>query len=201
MKTVWIFLSALVLLAAGAAGGIWWQRGGQTGADEILTRQAVVQRVQELNRLESTAFYVDTIIRTRKEGSWYRLWQDAQSGLFVVKGRVLAGVDLAKLNERHVQQAGGRMILTMPPAEILSVDLSDLEVYDLKTGSLGIHPIDKSVFTEVQQKARAQVLASACEGGILQQAQASAERQLQQLFTLAQAPVSVYPPALPECKI
>lgn len=203
MKILAKLLIGLLLLAAAAAAGMWWQQqqaAKEEGAHQVLTRQSIVAQVQELNCLESTAFHIDTIIQTRKEGNWYRLWQDAQSGLFIVKGRVLAGVDLAKLNESHVQNAGERMILTMPPVEILSVDLSDIEVYDLKTGSLDIHPIDKSVFAEVQQKARQQVLASACEAGILKQAQDQAERQLQQLFVLAQAPVSVYPSALPECK-
>ncbi|MDO4641620.1 MAG: DUF4230 domain-containing protein [Neisseria sp.] len=165
-----------------------------------VSRESIITQIQRLNRLESTAFYIDTIIKTEKQGKWYLLWQDAQTGLFMAKGRVLAGVDLDKLKPENVQVVDDTVIISMPQVEILSVNLDNLDVYDIKTGSLGLTPVDKSVFQEVQNKAKTQILDSACRADILKYAQAQAQTQLETLFALTQTKVSVYPAALPSCK-
>ena len=112
----------------------------------------------------------------------------------------MAGIDLNKLTAQNVQVLDDKVILTLPPVEILSVDLAKLEVYDLQTGNLGLHPIDNSVFGEVQQRAKQQVLTSACQADILNHAQTQAQQQLETLFALMQTPVSVYPSSVPVCK-
>lgn len=200
-----ILLSGLMLLLmAGAGVGGWFAAQKQANSDKpastVLTREGVLKQIQQLNRLESTAFYIDTIVQTQKAGRWYFLWQDAQRGLFIAQGKVLAGIDLNKLTAQNVQILDDKVILTLPPVEILSVDLAKLEVYDLQTGNLGLHPVDNSVFAEVQQRAKQQVLTSACQADILNHAQAQAQQQLETLFALMQTPVSVYPSSVPVCK-
>ena len=200
-----ILLSGLMLLLmAGAGVGGWFAAQQQAIVDKpastVLTREGVLKQIQQLNRLESTAFYIDTIVQTQKAGRWYFLWQDAQRGLFIAQGKVLAGIDLNKLTAQNVQILDDKVILTLPPVEILSVDLAKLEVYDLQTGNLGLHPVDNSVFTEVQQRAKQQVLTSACQADILNHAQVQAQQQLETLFALMQTPVSVYPSSVPVCK-
>ncbi len=149
--------------------------------------RACSRRFKILNRLESTAFYIDTIIKTEKPGNWYALWQDAQSGLFMAKGQVVAGIDLNKLSAENVNVVNNKVIISLPPVEILSVNLDNIEVYDLKTGSLGLHPIDKSVFETVQQAAE-EVLESACKADILAHAQNQAQQQLETLLCLGANP-------------
>ena len=100
-----------------------------------------------------------------------------------------------------MQIVGDTVILSLPPVEILNVNLDNIDVYDIKTGSLGLTPIDKTVFQEVQDKAKQQVLESACKAGILNFAQTQAQSQLETLFALAQTKVSVYPSSLPPCKV
>ena len=48
---------------------------------ETITREGVVMQIQKLNRLETVAFSVDTVITSQKPGSWMKLWQDEQKGL------------------------------------------------------------------------------------------------------------------------
>ena len=200
MKTLFrLLVLIIVLLAAGA--GVWYvKQPDHARPQQALTREGVLTQIQNLNRLESTAFYIDTIIKTEKPGNWYALWQDAQSGLFMAKGQVVAGIDLNKLSAENVNVVKNKVIISLPPVEILSVNLDNIEVYDLKTGSLGLHPIDKSVFETVQQAAKKQVLESACKADILAHAQNQAQQQLETLFALAQTQASVYPAALPPCK-
>ena len=194
----------IVLLGVAAAGGWYYAYSQQQQAaqpvHQVLSRESVLTEIKRLNRLESTAFHIDTIIKTEKQGNWYMLWQDAQTGLFMARGQVVAGVDLDKLTAENVQIVGDTVILSLPPVEILNVNLDNIDVYDIKTGSLGLTPIDKTVFQEVQNRAKQQVLESACKAGILGFAQAQAQTQLETLFALAQTKVSVYPSSLPPCK-
>lgn len=204
MKKILSFLLFAVLLVLAAAGGWYYaylQQQPVQPAHQAVSREGVLTEIKRLNRLESTAFHIDTIIKTEKQGNWYMLWQDAQTGLFMARGQVVAGVDLDKLTVENVQIADDTVILSLPPVEILNVNLDNIDVYDIKTGSLGLTPIDKTVFQEVQDKAKQQVLESACKAGILGFAQAQAQTQLETLFALARTKVSVYPSSLPPCKV
>lgn len=194
----WILV--LLLALAAAAGGWFYHGKTQEAQTKVLSREGVLTQIKQLNRLESTAFYIDTIIRTEKRGDWRKLWQDAQSGLFVVHGKVLAGLDLDKITAQNVNIVDGKVIISLPEVEILSVDLEDIEVYDIRTGSLNLLPPDKNVFQTVQQQARRQVLSSACKADILNHATRQAQNQLENLFALTQTQVSVYPAAVPVCK-
>jgi hypothetical protein len=200
MKSFFRWLTVLLLCAAAGFGGWYYHDRGADDAHEVLSREGVLMQIKKVNRLESTAFYIDTIIRTEKKGNWRMLWQDAQSGIFIVRGKVLAGLDLDKLTAENVNIVDGKVILSLPPVEILSVDLENIEVYDMKTGSFNLLPADKGVFKTVQERARAQVLASACKADILQHANRQAQLQLENLFALTQTQVSVYPVAVPVCK-
>ncbi|WP_165088147.1 DUF4230 domain-containing protein [Neisseria yangbaofengii] len=200
MKIFFRRLSVLLLIAAAAAGGWFYHERVVQEQTEVLSREGVLTQIKQLNRLESTAFYIDTIIRTEKKGDWRKLWQDAQSGLFIVRGKVLAGVDLDKITADNVNIIDGKVIVSLPEVEILSVDLEDIEVYDIQTGSLNILPMDKAVFKTVQEQARKQVLTGACKADILKNATTQAQRQLEDLFRLTQTQVSIYPAAVPVCK-
>lgn len=198
-----IFLRRLLLvfLVAGVAAGGWFYHQHTTEKQaEVLSREGVLTQIKQLNRLESTAFYIDTIIRTEKKGDWRKLWQDAQSGLFIVRGKVLAGLDLDKITAEHVNIVDEKVIISLPEVEILSVDLENIEVYDIQTGHLNLLPMDKSVFQTVQEQARKQVMASACQADILKNATSQAQMQLENLFKLTQTQVSVYPAAVPVCR-
>lgn len=200
MKALFRWLSVLLLMTGSAAAGWFYHEHTQQTQTGILTRDGVLTQIKQLNRLESTAFYIDTIIRTEKKGDWRKLWQDAQSGLFIVRGKVLAGVDLDKITADNVNIIDEKVIISLPEVEILSVDLEEIEVYDIQTGHLNLLPMDKTVFKTVQEQARRQVLASACKADILKNATTQAQRQLEDLFRLTQTQASIYPAAVPVCK-
>nr|WP_224783484.1 DUF4230 domain-containing protein [Neisseria flavescens] len=199
MKMLGRGLVVLVLCALTAAGGWFYALYGQNEEHQVLSREGVLMQIKQMNRLESTAFYIDTIIRTEKKGDWRRLWQDSQSGIFIVRGKVLAGLDLDKLGADNVNIVDDKVIISLPAVEILSVDLENIEVYDIQTGSFNLLPMDKSVFKTVQEEAKRQVLRSACKAEILEHANRQAQTQLENLFALTQTKVSVYPAAVGKC--
>ena len=60
-------LVVLVLCALTAAGGWFYALHGQNEEHQVLSREGVLMQIKQMNRLESTAFYIDTIIRTEKK--------------------------------------------------------------------------------------------------------------------------------------
>ena len=189
------------LIAAALAGSRLYRFYFEENTPTVRSRESVLVQIKQLNRLESTAFYIDTIIRTEKKGNWQKLWQDSQSGLFIVKGRVVAGIDLDKLKTDNVRIIDGKALISLPPAEILSADIENIEVYDIRTGSLNLLPPDHSVIGEVQQTAKTQILASACKADILGHANRQAQSKLENLFALAQTPASVYTSTPSSCRL
>ena len=179
---------------------------------ETITREGVVTQIQNLNRLETVSFSVDTVITSERGGSWQKLWQDEQKGLFIAHGRVEAGVDLSALTPEMVQVVPAvqpneaiegeqeaiinastmpQINITLPPSEIFSVYLDDIEIYDWQTGAFGMMQVDPKIFDQAQSMAKKEVLERACRGDVMTMALQNAQIQLQQLFALTGAVVTV----------
>lgn len=158
--------------------------------DEIVSAKTVIEKVNALNRLESSEYLVQTIIETEKDGTLAYLYQDSQKGLFVVHGRVSAGVDLS---HAEVSEKQGKITIFLPRPEIFSVNFENIKIYDLRTGSLNIINPDHSVLDEVQKRAKIELLKQACAGKILDHAQAQAIESVKAMFAFADSRVSIVP--------
>ena len=86
--------------------------------------------------------------------------------VIIGKGRVVAGVDLKKLNERSISVEGDSVSLTLPAAEIADVIMnpSDFEIFS-ETGEWSSEAV-----TAVKVKARNKMMERALERGILSKA-------------------------------
>ena len=166
-----------------------------------ISREGIVTQIHELNRLETMAFHIDTVVKSEKEGTWYKLWQDHEKGLFVVKGQVIAGVDLSKLDASDVTVSadGKQVAIDLPPAEIFNISLADIQMYDYQRGWLNPEPVNPEVLNQVQSVARAQVKQSACKAEILKLANENASKQVAKLFELTGVKVSVQAGIVPSC--
>ena len=100
-KISWLLL--IVSLAALAFAIYIAQQRPDEEPIETITREGVVTQIQQLNRLQTVAVSVDTVITSQRSGSWMKLWQDEQKGLFIARGRVEAGIDLSALTPDMVQ--------------------------------------------------------------------------------------------------
>ena len=188
------------------------QKSSKEEPIETITREGVVMQIQKLNRLETVAFSVDTIITSQKTGSWMKLWQDEQKGLFIARGRVEAGIDLSALTPEMVQVIAPaeaaiknaesvdannpvsimpQIHITLPPSEVFSVYLDDIEIYDWQTGAFGMMQVDPKILQQAQSMAKKEVLERACRGDVMNMALENAQTQLQQLFSLTGAVVTV----------
>lgn len=214
--TQWIGILLLMVGFLGMALMAWQLfKPTQPNPVEAISRDGVVSQIQQLNRLQTVAYSVDTVITSEKQGTWYSLWQDKQKGLFIAHGRVNAGVDLAKLTPQMItlnpivpevsdSQANHNQIanqvtsldnanihITLPPAQIFDVYLDDIELYDWKTGVFGMLQADPAILKEAQSVGKSQVLKQACQGSILKLATDNAKVQVEQLFEMTGARVTV----------
>lgn len=212
-KMSWLLL---IIGLAALVAAIYISQSSQDEAKiNTITREGVVTRIQQLNRLQTVAFNVDTIITSERAGSWMKLWQDEQKALFIAKGRVQAGIDLSALTPEMVQvvqpaeplnvEGKGaqsidannpvstmpQIIITIPPSEIFAVYLDDIEIYDWQTGVFGMMQVDPAILAQAQSMAKKEVLERACRGDVMTIALENAQTQLQQLFSLTGATVTV----------
>lgn len=185
---------------------------------ETITREGVITQIQQLNRLQTVAFSVDTVITSERPGSWMKLWQDEQKALFIARGRVEAGIDLSALTPEMVQvippaapldtdqEAAPAALMpqiniTLPPSEIFSVYLDDIEIYDWQTGAFGMMQVDPKILAQAQTMAKKEVLERACRGDVMNMALKNAQTQLQQLFALTGATVTVSTQGAGACQL
>lgn len=207
-KTKWL-LPLLIgfVLATLLASWLFFSQKNPKPKVETVTREAVVSKIQTLNRLQTVAYSVDTVIKAEKQGTWQQLWTDEQKGLFVAHGRVQAGVDLNLLKPENVQISetpnpdnpnpdnkdlpNKSVTITLPPAQVFETYLDNVEVYDIKTGLFGAMPTDPAIFNEAQIAGKQQVLATACKSDMLKLATENAQKQVQSLFALANVNVTV----------
>lgn len=168
-----------------------------------LTTEGVIHQIQELSRLNTAAYSVDTVVTSTKEGTWYKLWQDEQKGLFVVRGRVLAGVDLSHITSQQVvvettpadkeskTPAQTSIAVTLPAPQIFEVYLDDVQIYNWQTGLWGMVENDPQIWQQAQNAAKQEVLAKACQGKIMSLALDNAKEQIRTLFMLTGATVTI----------
>ncbi|MDO4896087.1 MAG: DUF4230 domain-containing protein [Moraxella sp.] len=197
IKSALFFAVIVVVLAT-----FWAVKSNEPPAVSTISRDGVVTEIQKMARLNTVAFSVDTIITAQKQGTWQKLWQDEQKGLFVAKGRVLAGVDLTKITAENVQvsfdeQVNPKVVphaniaITLPPSQVFEVFLDDIQVYDWQTGLFGVVANDPEILKQAQTSAKAEILKKACQGDIMTLAKDNATEQVKSLFTLTGATVTV----------
>ena len=177
-----------------------------------ISRDGVITEIQKLSRLQSVAYSIDTVITANKEGTWQKFWQDEQKGLFVARGRVLAGIDLSKIGPEMVQVTfdeqtdpkvapHAHITITLPPSEVFEVFLDDIQVYDWQTGLFGVVENDPKLLTQAQVSAKNEVLNKACMGDVMKLASVNASEQVKGLFMLTGATVTVNTQGAGACRL
>ncbi|ABQ90564.1 DUF4230 domain-containing protein [Roseiflexus sp. RS-1] len=161
-----------------------------TPTPTIRDRGGAIQQMKNLNRLETQRFSIERVV----EASTARGDPlDALLGerlLLIASGDVVAGVDLSKLTERDIiiSPDGASVTLTLPASEIFSARLNNerTRVYDRQTRLLTqlTGGQDPNLETQARQEAERQILAAACENGIMQRAADEAKRSMEQFLRL-----------------
>jgi hypothetical protein len=173
-----------ILLAAGAALavsplgqrlGALGQLLGQLGGGQriAITRETVVLGIQSMSQLATAKYTIQTVVEIEQRGALGPLTSDRI--LLRADADVLAGIDLGAIAAANVQTAGEDVTITLPAPKLVSKDIS-YQVYDRKRGWFA--STNKDLQSAAEDKARAEIVATACQKGILKEAQANAESAL-----------------------
>lgn len=139
----------------------------------------IVRQVRTLSRLETIEYSLEKVITAETgQGPFGFLFGDRL--LLVAHGRVIAGVDLAKLNPEDVAvSTDGQVTLRLPSTEVfvVTLDNSQTYVYSRDTGIL-THG-DVALESEARKAAEIAIGQAAIDDGILDQAENNARSLLQ----------------------
>lgn len=172
-----------ILLLVACVVSYWL--GSRSWSNPFGDTNAVVLQIQRLNHLVTVRYTVEKVVAIEEP----RPLMTSERLLLVVQARIEAGVDLSQLKEADVERrADGTVAIRLPPAQILNAAIEEKQtrVWDRqKSWWTPWIPFDPMM----EQRARIMGLEAAkkaaIEGGILKQADASAESSIRSLLGLA----------------
>jgi hypothetical protein len=212
---LYLVLGALVALLIGlffinrAAGSIGSLFGGIPNIATIIitptpvvkSGAAVVERIQQLSRLESASYTIEQVIEVRQDSNVPVIGNilAGDALLLIAHGTVVAGVDLGKLpaDAISISPDGNTITMRVPPVQVFSssLDSSKTRVYSRDRGLFA--PDNKDLETQARQEAEQRILLAACEDGIMSRATDAAEVSLRQFLSLLDYKNVVVIPSVP----
>lgn len=170
----------------------------------IISRAAVIQQMQQLQRLQTTSYTIEQIIEARVTGDALDELLFGDRLLLIAHGEVEAGINLDELSEESLTiSADGRSLtLYLPPVQIFNVTIDNdkTRVYDREKGLLATQ--NKDLETDARRFAESEILQAACESDIMGRASQDSQRAMQQFLTLLDfQEVQVIPAPVPECVV
>lgn len=158
----------LVLVAAYAVRNLRFLT--MSGGPPAVTHEIVVERLREVAKLVASELTLRDVItyEQTKLGSTKRT-------ILVATGRVSAGINLSRA-QVNVDQTKKVIIVTLPPAEIISVDVTNVTTYDERAGLW--NPFTTDDRDEIRRRIRAQLVTAAEQSGILAHADQGAAKAL-----------------------
>ena len=147
--------------------------------EETIDLSALVTQVREMSRLETASMRVVHVATTTQS---YEMVPNALAGdelTFLAAGDVIAGVDLALLQQNDVwRESDGTVVMRLPPPQILvsRIDNRESKVINRKTGLL--RKSDVHLEARARQSAEQGIRNEAMKKGILTLASQNAETKL-----------------------
>jgi hypothetical protein len=138
----------------------------------------VVRQIQKLQRLETVSYTMDKIISGEHANAYLPKFLVGDRLLLVVHGEVVAGINLASLQNGDVQVQGQKVSIHLPAAEVFStrIDNAKTRVYSRDTGLFSTP--DPNLESEVREEAERQLQQAALQDGILKTAADNARSTL-----------------------
>lgn len=166
----------LVLLAMG------YCRGGLTGAllpdregRTEITHALVVERVQAVAKLLTSETTIRDVVVY--ENTWLN---STKRSLVVVTGKVLAGIDLGTGADVSIDHATKKIVVTVPGAKVLGVEIINLHTYDERAGLWNpFRPADRD---QIHAQVRAQLMRAGRDLAVVEHANRSAKTLLETLL-------------------
>jgi hypothetical protein len=154
-----------------------------------ITHDVVVDQLRDVAKLVSTEMTLRDVVIFQ-----HTRFGSTKRALLVVTGKVLAGIDLQKGTDVKIDHAARRITITLPPAQILAVDIVNVRTYDESAGLL--NPFTPEDRDAMQRRVRGTLIAAGQQSGVLTHADRSARQMLQELLSRDGYTVVVNPAAV-----
>lgn len=145
-------------------------------SEPVMSQELVVERLKEVAKLVSSEMTLRDVVTYEQTQ-----FRSTKRTLLVVTARVSAGIDLRHDTDVRIDSAAKRIIISLPPAQIMGVDVINMTTYDEHAGLW--NPFTAEDRDLIQGRVRAQFLTAARQSGILQHADESANRVLIELLS------------------
>lgn len=176
-RPAWPLAFAVVLFALAVLVGRGVARGNTalrrvTGGTTTVSQSVVVEQTRAVARLVTSETMLRDVVTYQNQ----RLGSTKRS-LVVVTGKVLTGFDLDRGTAVTVDHPARRIRITLPPPEVMGVEITELKTYDEQRGLWNpFRPADRdTIFT----LARRQLIQAAGEVELARHAEESARRLLE----------------------
>ncbi|WP_164674574.1 DUF4230 domain-containing protein [Spirulina subsalsa] len=172
---------------------------------EIDISNLLIEKLRSASELTTAVYAMETVVPAYQSREILGVTLGTTRLLYVAYGEVKAGVDLSQLTTEDVQVENGRVIVTLPAPVILDskIDVNRSRVYDYSRGFLSLGPdVGPQLQSQAAQETLDQMIASACQEGVLVQAGDRAELAVKELLTLSgheQVEITTAPPNLSAC--
>src|SRR5215471_15554598 len=136
---VGVAVGALGLMMMGRQASFWNGWGGRLlGRDTKIdvSQPTVVNKIQQLQRLETVVYTMDKVVTGEKENPFLPNFLAGDRLLMIVHGEVVAGVDFSGLKSGDVAIKEKKVVLRLPSAQVFStrIDNERTKVYSRQTG-------------------------------------------------------------------
>lgn len=176
----WAVLVCAIILALAGAVALFLRATGGLGfgppPPPRISQQIVVERLQEVAKLVSIEMTLRDVVAYEQTR-----FRSTKRLLLVVTARVAAGIDLSKDTKVEIDSVAKLITISVPPAEVMSVDVLNYETYDERAGLWNpFRPEDRDA---IQRQVRSKLILSAQQSGILQHADKNASKVLTDLLS------------------
>src|SRR5579859_5951009 len=183
LGVIGVVLFALIAMRAesGPLERLWSAILGRN--TRITSQPTVVDRIQQLQRLETVVYTMDKIVSGEKDNPILPDFLTGDRLLMLVHGQVVAGIDFSRLQPGDITILGKEIRVRLPQPQIFTtrVDESRTRVYSRQTGLLV--RVDPNLETQVRQEAERELLEAALQDGILNTAKQNARSTLTSMLT------------------
>ena len=145
----------------------------------------IVEKIRNIQELSTTVQTMETIVPASAERKLGDFSLATTRLLYVARGEIRAGVDLAELTDADVKVTKNKIEINLPPAKILDskIDVNHSRVYDYDRGFLNLGPdVAPQLQTLAQRETLVEIVNTACSENILERANIKAKAAITQLL-------------------
>ncbi|NJO95393.1 MAG: DUF4230 domain-containing protein [Hyellaceae cyanobacterium CSU_1_1] len=153
---------------------------------KVDTSTLIVEKIRNIQELSTAVQTIETIVPTSAERKLGDFSLATTRLLYIARGEVRAGVDLSELTNSNIIVKPNSVVINLPPAKILDskIDIDYSRVYDYNRGFLNLGPdIAPQLQTLAQKKTLVEIVNTACQEDILEQANTQAKEAIAQLLS------------------